>query len=60
MISTIRLYILSGALSLSVFLLFMLPAQAQQTLGGITGTVVDNSGGSVQEYQSGCFRSGCE
>ena len=42
-------FVFSIVFSFLASMIFMLPAQAQQTLGGITGTVVDNSGGAVAD-----------
>jgi hypothetical protein len=44
--SNFRVFFLSF-LFCSLSLIFVLPARAQQTLGGITGTVTDSSGGVV-------------
>ena len=49
MLNKIKRVALLAAVSLSMSFLFTSPARAQQTLGGITGTVTDKTGGVLPE-----------
>ena len=49
MMKTIRLTGVFAVATFAFLLTFMLPAQAQQTLGGITGTVTDSSGAALPD-----------
>ena len=51
MMQRVRLSIFVVALFAWMILFFALSAQAQQTLGGITGTVSDTSGGVLPDTQ---------
>jgi Carboxypeptidase regulatory-like domain len=49
MMKRFRLFVVFSAAFLWTLFTFTLPTQAQQTLGGITGTVEDSSGGVLQD-----------